>query len=278
MRNSIRSIPYKIYKYNIFPKIKGKKGSHWVKDKLAQLAVQGLEKSDDSNTQPIMSEEWDNLIILDACRYDVYQDVIGECGKRVSLGSHSREFVRKNFSEGENNDTVYIAGNAHVSPELFENNTGRDVSKVFHTIYKTYDTDWNEDYGVVGPEGVARDAKSAEKLYPDKRKIIHFMQPHAPYIPYNLERGEALSTSNDDFILYRAERGEVDREFIWEEYRKNLEFVWQYVEELVDELEGRTVVTADHGELLGENGLYGHPYGLKTRVLREVPWDVVQER
>lgn len=58
-------------------------------------------------------------------------------------------------------------------------------------------------------------------------------------------------------------------------YEKNLEQVLEHVEELSNILEGKTVVTADHGDLLGENGLYGHPGNSNLKVLRKVPWDVI---
>ena len=34
----------------------------------------------------------------------------------------------------------------------------------------------------------------------------------------------------------------------------------------------RAVITADHGNAVGERGLYGHAAGLALRPLREVPW------
>ena len=41
---------------------------------------------------------------------------------------------------------------------------------------------------------------------------------------------------------------------------------------MVKELDGKVVVTADHGELLGENGHWGHKIGLENTELLEVPW------
>ena len=53
------------------------------------------------------------------------------------------------------------------------------------------------------------------------------------------------------------------------------------IEGLVKALDGRSVITADHGELFNEQplpfgeGLYGHPKKIKTDSLRQVPWFVV---
>jgi hypothetical protein len=55
------------------------------------------------------------------------------------------------------------------------------------------------------------------------------------------------------------------------------------VSELLSELEGKTVVTADHGELLGDRDFpiplrrFGHPSVTNLSPLIEVPW-LVNER
>jgi hypothetical protein len=56
-----------------------------------------------------------------------------------------------------------------------------------------------------------------------------------------------------------------------EAYRRNLGFVLSHVRPLVDSLTGRIVITADHGELLGEGGCYSHWSGSDHPLLREVP-------
>ncbi|TKX67638.1 hypothetical protein [Halorubrum sp. GN11GM_10-3_MGM] len=61
---------------------------------------------------PVVEKDWDNLIILDACRYDLFQEVSevdGELSPAVSLGSSTGEFMRKNFGGGEFLDLVYIS-------------------------------------------------------------------------------------------------------------------------------------------------------------------------
>jgi hypothetical protein len=41
-------------------------------------------------------------------------------------------------------------------------------------------------------------------------------------------------------------------------------------------LDGTIVVTADHGDMLGEKGLYAHWPGSKEPILKEVPWFVIE--
>jgi hypothetical protein len=57
----------------------------------------------------IHEQDWDNLLILDACRFDYfdrYNEIDGDLQSRQSRGSTSREFIRGNFSNRRAYDTV----------------------------------------------------------------------------------------------------------------------------------------------------------------------------
>ncbi|KXB01998.1 hypothetical protein AKJ44_01685 [candidate division MSBL1 archaeon SCGC-AAA261F17] len=62
---------------------------------------------------------------------------------------------------------------------------------------------------------------------------------------------------------------------LYEAYENNLRAALAEVKKLAERLPGKTVVTSDHGELLGEDGLYGH--GWRHPLLREVPWLEVEK-
>lgn len=56
-------------------------------------------------------------------------------------------------------------------------------------------------------------------------------------------------------------------------YKENLELALQSLAEAVrDHLQGRILVTADHGEYLGEGGRYGHSLVPRRGLINEVPW------
>jgi hypothetical protein len=256
---------YKAYKKGFFERHNDVRGAVKLHDALKGFAQRSLEKPDKEPEGIFDKDDWDNLIIIDACRHDLYEEVEGETTKRTAIGGHSREFLEKTFSEGDFSDIVYVSANFHTDPTLFERATGRKPEEVFHTVYQTHDTDWGED-NIVPPEAVVRDTLSAHKLFPDKKLIVHFMQPHHPF--HSLD----ISSYEETSIWKLAERGEFDDETIWKHYRKNLEFVMPYVKELAGDLEGRTFLTSDHGNLVGENSLYHHPYGASSKPVREVPW------
>jgi len=67
-------------------------------------------------------------------------------------------------------------------------------------------------------------------------------------------------------------RGEVSTERVWRAYEANLRHVLSEVATLLDNVDGRVAVTADHGNLFGEWGLYGHPMHTPVPALLAVPW------
>lgn len=62
------------------------------------------------------------------------------------------------------------------------------------------------------------------------------------------------------------------REAALELYEENLRIALEAVAELIPELDGRVVVTADHGEAFGEKGVWEHHIETHIPPLMEVPW------
>lgn len=62
------------------------------------------------------------------------------------------------------------------------------------------------------------------------------------------------------------------REAALELYEENLRIALEGVADLIPELDGRVVVTADHGEAFGEQGVWEHHIETHIPPLVEVPW------
>jgi hypothetical protein len=268
----------RFYMKNIFYRMRERRGFTRVKMVLDSLAERYAEKSEKPEFD-VFEKDWDNLLILDACRLDLYEEVEGETKGRTSLGSSTAEFVKKNFSEGDFSDTVYVTGNPHFSKKLFSELTGRDPDETFHEVFHTYMSDWDAENGTVLPEPLIRDAETAKKLFPDKRIVVHFMQPHYPFVGSNLVSDAGISQQVDkkyenveDQAWVMTETGKVSKDKIWKAYRENLEYILDEIEDFTENLEGKTLVTSDHGNAVGESTFYGHPKGVNTKELREVPW------
>lgn len=61
-------------------------------------------------------------------------------------------------------------------------------------------------------------------------------------------------------------------DFVKKLYRENLKYVSRVASNLVSELNGRIIITADHGESFGESKLWGHRIGYEEPALKNVPW------
>lgn len=246
----------------------------------------------------VMGQDWDNLIILDACRYDFFKEVNhlpGDLEKVVSTASHSAEFMNKNFVGGQFHDTIYVTANRWAD-RLLEDDTFFMVEATAAEGEHKYDVDWAERH----PENVVKLALDTADSFRNKRYIIHFMQPHAQYFGPQAQKfreqltqqcGVSFIKSGPDTgtdterqltdLKEAYEDGLISREQLHDVYRENLEFVLGYVEEMIDELGGKTVITADHGEMLGDRlpPLFiestKHPGHTYSDPLRNVPWFVI---
>jgi hypothetical protein len=219
-----------------------------------------------------MNADWDNLLILDACRADMFdgEPPFGErVSTRLSPGSESWEFMQSSFDGRTLHDTVYVTANPHTS-EL--------PSDTFHAVINLLDHHWDDQAHTVLPETVVEETKRVFAEYPQKRIITHFMQPHVPFIGDLGRRIEQRGILGEDEetprVWDRLRQGTVNARTARAAYRENLELVLPYVAELMQELGGRSVVTADHGNVFGRLGVYGHPHDTYLSGLVEVPWFV----
>jgi len=58
----------------------------------------------------------------------------------------------------------------------------------------------------------------------------------------------------------------------------NLSRALASIESVLDKLDGKVIITADHGESFGTDGIYGHERGSKLSELREVPFLTVSKK
>jgi len=146
----------------------------------------------------------------------------------------------------------------------------------FYKIIDVWDWGWNEALGTVHPEEVNKATLEALRKYPHKiYNSLHSATLPVPHtcpgllnkVGKNL-RSRLLSGATR-FVRWRV----TELLGVKRAYQINLDLVLRYVARLIKHLYGgKIVITADHGELLGEHGLYGHSPGLKFPQLVEVPW------
>ena len=235
----------------------------------------------------VMNEAWDYLIILDACRYDYFEvtnQLRGRLEKRVSLGSNTSEWLKKNFT-GYYDDVIYISANPHCSDHEIAGFIGTEH---FFKVENVWNYGWSEKLDTVPPHEVTNAALCLKDMYPDKRMIIHYIQPHGPWIGKTRitvdEMGfdSSLAMFNDRWVVDTmawnlVKAGKLDVALLKQATLDNLTLALTEVERLVNELTGKVVVSADHGEAFGEKGIYEHTAGIYTKELVEVPWLVIDK-
>jgi hypothetical protein len=138
-----------------------------------------------------------------------------------------------------------------------------------------WDSQWDSSLKTVPPEAVVDASIEAYKTYPNKRLIIHFMQPHYPFIGTTgrqISQSGLLDDSETNRIWDKLRHREVSRDVVLRAYEENLEVVLPHIHELIDSLDGKSVVTSDHGNAFGRFGVFGHPHRTFIEDLVVVPW------
>lgn len=268
MRSRFLSRPFAWYKWYLCDHVKHLTGAYRFANLLDRISQIGISKVEESNAKGVDQYEWDNLVVLDGCRFDTFKSVVGRGQPRIALAGCTPEYIWENFSDGDFGDVVYVTGNPQFSPQSFRNKTGREIEEVFHEVFHTYESGWSSQAGTVRPEPILEDLRTAKKLFPDKRIVAHFMQPHIPFLNSDIESPYESGSRN---VWRMAEMGLYDRGEVEEAYRDNLELIWNIINEPLQDLEGRTLVTSDHGNFLGENGRYDHTDYSRAEALRRVP-------
>lgn len=218
-----------------------------------------------------VNQEWDVLVLLDACRYDFFVErcsLPGETGYKYSLGSNSPEFIKENFSGRESLDTIVVTANP-----WYRKLQSEHEFRFFDLIY----VEGDPDRIGVRPETLTDRALAVDENHPDKRLVLHYMQPHQPYMG---PTGEAIEHCGPTDVTLLENN--VDDDTLRSAYAENLDLVLDEIERVFENVPGRIVVTADHGELLGERPYFlpvrdfGHPRGVYSDELVKVPWHVYE--
>jgi len=237
-------------------------------------ALQAVGRRLDYGTNAF-DREWDVLVVLDACRADLLRsvapdiDFLDAVETVRSVGSSSSEWLENTFlGRPETERTAMVTGNTWTARYL--------DADAFAALDEVWKYAWDDDLGTVPAAAVTdRAIATARERDPD-RLVVHYMQPHHPFVPDPIDgdggiaRTGSHSNTANPWVLLR--RGEITTDRVWAAYEGNLRYVLSEVGDLLDNVDGRVAVTADHGNLFGEWGLYGHPMHTPVPALLAVPW------
>ena len=219
------------------------------------------------------------LVILDSCRYDVFAEEVGDFLKGnldyvFTPSTYTVQYFRETWS-GQHEDLVYFTGLSAPTDYAFEQ---RGIDFIPSDHLGEFVHVWNrcesKELGAVPPE------RMTEMVLREKasKMVVHYVQPHAPYIgDYRLREAtgqdweESLKDIYERIGRYDSEQKTISDNELRRAYRSNLRRALGAVRDLIGSLERPVVVTADHGEMLGEDGRYIHG-GKPREELCKVPW------
>lgn len=245
-----------------------------IRRKLGIVMVRPFTRPE-GNSIAFRDQDWDVLIVLDACRYDLFERANpfdAPVRKVHSNASQTREYIENNFANRDCRDTVYVTA----SPQFAE------FDLRFAHIEHVWEDHWDEELRTVLPQAVTDTAIDVAETYDDKRIVIHYMQPHYPFIgPTGRELSEQATFVPNPKNLSVWEQlfaGKVDDDTVRQAYEENLSVVLPEVKRLLNSIKGKPVITSDHGNLFGQKvcwlpiRIHGHPSGIHHPELTAVPW------
>jgi len=219
------------------------------------------------------------IIILDSCRYDIFEKIIREYNfeynldKRKSYGNYTRQFY-DNIPNLSNK--IIVTANPY---PFYKRNKFKNV-----VITSS-----------INPNDNIIEYSNVKNKYKNDEFMLHLIPPHIPWIGkegsklYNefmnklnlrdarnkLKTERHFGPMGIEGMVYRHYGKEISIKY----YKENLKVALDAINNNSDLLPAEFIITADHGELFGEYNLFGHTEGQVTpdvNELRIVPWCLIK--
>lgn len=257
----------------------------------------------------ILKEDWDFLVLLDACRFDYFNEVYrnhfneGNLKKAISPSTWTMEWLNKIFEDKYYEDIIYVSPHPFINSQKeitfkdsFSDKRTFDGKKHFFKVIDVWrGKTINVLDKIVHPITVNKAFHKTYLKYPDKRYIIHYIQPHRPYITIDdkvkidytfFERFLTMFLSPVQIwelkkFLNRQSSSTLEdcyrkkgRQGIIEVYKNEIGLVLETLKMLVDSISGNWLITADHGERIANFWRFNsfEHGGRRDREVIEVPW------
>lgn len=224
------------------------------------------------------NHDWKLLIVLDAFRYDFANESVaaerfGTPDKIWSVGANSPSWITRTFSTAP---PSVIKNTAYISANPFTHRAPQTLGVRDDVLEYAFD----KELGTIPPRPVTDRAITIGRETDFDRYIIHYMQPHLPPVDYSSDLTDFIPAPDEEDAgnpWRDVEEGIRDAEPVESAYRNNISTVVSEVELLKENFDAEsTIITADHGNFLGELGRWGHRYGNSSHpAVRHVPyWEV----
>jgi len=239
----------------------------------------------------LWQEDSYTLLVFDTGRYDLLAPLLrdlydGDCVETYSAARDTFEWIGQVWTQQNHPDTTYISGMVPVTADRtdisnpdFQRLYGEEnPGDYINQIVSVWKEDWDPALSTVTPETLVERARP--HLDRDKL-VVHFNQPHSPYCGVPKLLGHSNNPSaypnqgepNDQPLWHRVRTGKVSNTELRLAYIGSAVRALQAAKPLVEAREN-VIITADHGEALGEYGMYAHDRAPHPK-RRSVPWMTV---
>ena len=226
---------------------------------------------------------WNVLVVMDACRYDLLAERVGGVEQVASMANVTYRWCNNFKKKFPADPILWIVANPVVSRELSD--------RPNYTFIRVYEYKWGLHGPLYMPTCHPADVREAVFSYvadygQPQRMVVWFLQPHAPYIgrdaiPY-VTWGNSMKDPLSEAVMQHKsqgnglkrsfQRGDVTADQLRAAYIGNLDVVLPNALKVFHTLDGVKVLTADHGEMLGEYGEVEHSCPPSFTELLTVPW------
>jgi len=285
---------------------------HASKTAFQEVAIKSLNPLIGPLSTPIWESDAQIILVLDACRYDLWAETVGAENGLVksmqrysdslalarntdaaySVGSASPEWISNTFADEYEQhwaDTAYVTANPF-SGKRPVSNSFRDASvyPLRERGLPYLDEVWVDEWDTGEIESVHAETLTDRALWAwDRREslgfnrmVVHYMQPHVPFRSKpewsdgwaNKSVFGSESDPQKKSEWQKLKDGEIEHSDLWNAYQDNLEWVLQEVKRWYLSTDATILVTSDHGNAIGELGQWGHPAGVANPWVRKVPW------
>lgn len=205
-----------------------------------------------------MEEDWDHLILLDACRYDYFEKIYddyfeGELKKVLSPASDTEEWINTVFEE-KYDDIVYVSANPLINSRGVEGEFQKwkpfKAHEHFYRVIDVWDWGWDKELEMIPPDKVNEATVRAKEKFSNKKLIVHYMQPHTPYYTTTEE-------SNDEGTGFIASLGATIGRFMGRQIRK-------LIGENLEKIFGRTGTLWRIREILGQRPITAEEVAIRS--------------
>ena len=151
--------------------------------------MQFLARRVNYGTTPF-EREWDVLVVLDACRYDLFEEFapdhpVYERFESVepiySCASATNEWLAKLLDRTAPEvlaNTHFVTSNGKIETEA---DAGTFDTSTLHGVERVYEYAHRRDIRTTPPDAVTNAAIRFHRANPTVKLVAHYLQPHAPF-------------------------------------------------------------------------------------------------